>query len=108
MGIQNLVKFSPFILKIRSKNQILIFSYMSINSVANLQKKRGITIPMLDLVYGNMYTNVPILAQDIEQKPNSDRMSQRMTRDRKIDRASIALFSKRAIIKKSKCPAIRR
>ena len=67
---------------------------------------------MLDLVYGNMYTkvcrNAPILAQDIEQKPNSDRMSQRMTRDRKIDRASIAPFSKRAIIKKSKCPAIRR
>ena len=54
MGIQNLVKFCPFILKLLSKNQILT-SIKGHNSIANLRK---ITLykPKEDLVNDNMYT----------------------------------------------------
>ena len=48
MCIQNLVKFCPFILKIRSKNLILE-SIKGRNSVANLLKKQRFTILTLIL-----------------------------------------------------------
>ena len=48
MCIQNLVKFCPFILKIWSKNLILD-SIKHYNSVANLQKKKKITLLTLIL-----------------------------------------------------------
>ena len=66
MGIQNLVKFCPFILKIWSKNQILT-SIKGRNSVANLRKT---TITNVDLVNGDVYTKfgliLSIRSQDIE------------------------------------------
>ena len=68
MCIQNLVKFSPFILKIWSKNLILD-SIKGRNSVANLQK---ITIYFtnVDLVNDDVYTKfgliLSISSQDIE------------------------------------------
>ena len=74
MNIQSLVLFCQFILKILSKNQILI-SIKGRNSVANLRKTK-IYISNLDLVNHDVYTkvglNLFIRSQDIEQKPNSD------------------------------------
>ena len=74
MCIQNLVTFCQFVLKILSKNQILI-SIKGRNSVANL-RKTIIYNTKIDLVNDNVYTkfglNLSIRSQDIEQKPNSD------------------------------------
>ena len=68
MGIQNLVKFCPFILKIWSKNQILT-SIKGRNSVENL-RKTTIYNTNVDLVNDDVYTKLglilSILSQDIE------------------------------------------
>ena len=74
MCLQSLVSFCQFVLKILSKNQILI-SIKGRNSVANLQKTM-IYDTNVDLVNDNVYTkfglNRSIRFQDIEQKLNSD------------------------------------
>ena len=71
--IQNLVLFCQFVLKILSKNQILI-SNKGRNSVANLRKTM-IYNTNVDLADDNMYTkfglNRSIRFQDIEQRLNS-------------------------------------
>ena len=68
MGIQNLVKFCPFILKILSKNQILT-SIKGSYSVANL-RKTTIYNTDVDLVNDDVCTNfgliLSIRSQDIE------------------------------------------
>ena len=67
MGIQNLVKFCPFILKIWSKNQILE-SIKGRNSVATLRKTM-IYDNNVDLVNDDVYTKfgliLSIRSQDI-------------------------------------------
>ena len=74
IGIQNLVSFSQFVLKILSENQIRT-SIKGRNSVANLRK---ITIynTNVDLVNDDVYTKFGLIlsihSQDIEKKPNSD------------------------------------
>ena len=74
MCLQSLVSFCQFVLKILSKNQILI-SIKGRNSVANLRKTM-IYNTNIDLVNDNVYTkfglNRFIRFQDIEQKLNSD------------------------------------
>ena len=74
MCLQSLVSFCQFVLKILSKNQILI-SIKGLNSVANLRKTM-IYNTNVDLVNDNVYTNFglnrSIRFQDIEQKQNSD------------------------------------
>ena len=74
MYLQSLVSFCQFVLKILSKNQILI-SIKGCNSVANLRKTM-IYNTNVDLVNDNVYTkfglNRSIRFQDIEQKLNSD------------------------------------
>ena len=74
MCLQSLVSFCQFVLKILSKNQILI-SIKGRNSVANLRKTM-IYNTNVDLVNDNVYTkfglNRSISFQDIEQKLNSD------------------------------------
>ena len=74
MCLQSLVSFCQFVLKILSKNQILI-SIKGRNSVANLQKTM-IYNTNVNLVNNNVYTkfclNRSIRFQDIEQKLNSD------------------------------------
>ena len=74
MCLQSLVSFCQFVLKILSKNQILI-SIKGRNSVANLRKTM-IYNTNDDLVNDNVYTkfgfNRSIRFQDIEQKLNSD------------------------------------
>ena len=74
MCLQSLVSFCQFVLKILSKNQILI-SIKGRNSVANLRKTM-IYNTNIDLVNDNVYTkfglNRSIRFQDIEQKLNSD------------------------------------
>ena len=74
MCLQSLVSFCQFVLKILSKNQILI-SIKGCNSVANVQKTM-IYNTNVDLVNDNVYTkfglNRSIRFQDIEQKLNSD------------------------------------
>ena len=74
MCLQSLVSFCQFVLKILSKNQILI-SIKGRNSVANLRKTM-IFNTNVDLVNDNVYTkfglNRSIRFQDIEQKLNSD------------------------------------
>ena len=74
MCIQNLVFFCQFVLKILSKNQILI-SIKGRNSVANLQKTK-IYNTNIDLVNDNVLTKFGLIlsihSQDVEQKPNSD------------------------------------
>ena len=74
MCLQSLVSFCQFILKILSKNQILI-SIKGRNSVANLRKTM-IYNTNVDLVDDNVYTkfglNRSIRFQDIEQRLNSD------------------------------------
>ena len=68
MGIQNLVKFCPFILKIWSKHQILTL-IKGRNSVANL-RKTTIYNTNVDLVNDDVYTKfvfiLSISSQDIE------------------------------------------
>ena len=68
MGIQNLVKFCPFILKIWSKNEILT-SIKGRNSVTNL-RKTTIYNTNVDLVDDDVYTkfglSLSIRSQDIE------------------------------------------
>ena len=74
MCSQSLVSFCQFVLKILSKNQILI-SIKGRNSVANLRKTM-IYNTNVDLVDDNVYTkfglNRSIRFQDIEQRLNSD------------------------------------
>ena len=74
MCLQSLVSFCQFVLKILSKNQILI-SNKGRNSVANLRKTMIYNINV-DLVDDNVYTkfglNRSIHFQDIEQRLNSD------------------------------------
>ena len=74
MCLQSLVLFCQFVLKILSKNQILI-SIKGHNSVANLRKTM-IYNANIDLVNDNVYTkfglNRSIRFQDIEQKLNPD------------------------------------
>ena len=74
MSLQNLVSICQFVLKLLSKNQILI-SIKGRNSVANLRKTMIYNIKV-DLVNDNVYTkfglNRSIRFQDIEQKLNSD------------------------------------
>ena len=74
MCLQSLVSFCQFVLKILSKNQILI-SIKGRNSIANLLKTI-IYDTNVDLVDDNVYTkfglNRSIRFQDIEQKLNSD------------------------------------
>ena len=74
MCLQSLVSFCQFVLKILSKNQILI-SIKGHYSVANLRKTM-IYNTNVDLVNDNVYTkfglNRSIRFQDIEQKLNSD------------------------------------
>ena len=74
MCLQSLVSFCQFVLKILSKNQILI-SIKGRYSVANLRKTM-IYNTNVDLVNDNVYTkfglNRSVRFQDIEQKLNSD------------------------------------
>ena len=74
MGLQRLVSFCQFVLKILSKNQILT-SIKGRDSVANLRKTR-IYNTNVDLVNDNVFTkfglNRSIRFRDIEQKPKSD------------------------------------
>ena len=74
MCLQNLVKFSPFILKIWSKN-LNLEAIKGCNSVANL-RKTTIYFTNVDLVNDDVYTKfgliLSIRSQDIELKPNSD------------------------------------
>ena len=74
MGIQNLVKFCPFILKIWSKNQILT-SIKGRKSVVNL-RKTTIYDTNVDLVDDDVYTKFGLIlsvrSQDIDKKTNSD------------------------------------
>ena len=74
MCIQKLVLFCQFVLKILSKNRILI-SIKGSNPFANLQKTK-IYNTIIDLVNDNVFTKfgliLSIRSQDIEQKPNSD------------------------------------
>ena len=74
MCLQNLVSFCQFVLKILSKNHILI-SIKGRNSVANLRKTMNYNTNV-DLVNDNVYTkfglNRSIRFQDIERKLNYD------------------------------------
>ena len=74
MCLQSLVSFCQFVLKILSKNQILI-SIKGRNSIANLRKTMNYNTNV-DLVNDNVNTkfglNRSIRFQDIEQKLNSD------------------------------------
>ena len=74
MCLQSLVSFCQFVLKILSKNPILM-SNKGRNSVANLRKTM-IYNTNVDLNDDNVYTkfglNRSIRFQDIEQKLNSD------------------------------------
>ena len=74
MSLQSLVSFCQFVLKILSKNQILI-SIKGRNSVAN-SRKTMIYNTNVDLVNDKVYTkfglNRSIHFKDIEQKLNSD------------------------------------
>ena len=80
-GIQNLVGFCQFVLKILSGNEILT-SIKGRNSVKILQKMTGnnpkldLVNPKLDLVNDDGHTKfgriLSIRSQDIERKRNSD------------------------------------
>ena len=74
MCLQNLVSFCQFVLKILSKNHILI-SIKGRNSVANLRKTMNYNTNV-DLVNDNVYTKFgldrSIRFQDIERKLNYD------------------------------------
>ena len=73
-GIQNLVGFCQFVLKILSGKEILT-SIKGRNSVKILQKMTG-NNPKLDLVNVDVYTKfgriLSIRSQDIERNRNSD------------------------------------
>ena len=74
MGIQNLVLFCQFVLKILSKNQILT-SIKGRNSVVNLRKTKIYNTnvnPVNDNVYIKFGLKLSIRSQEIEQKQNSD------------------------------------
>ena len=73
MCLQSLVSFCQFVLKILSKNQILI-SIKGCNSVANLRKTMiyNTNVDVNDNVYTKFGLNRSIRFQDIEQKLNSD------------------------------------
>ena len=68
IGIQNLIKFCPYILKIWSKNQILE-SIKGRNSVANL-RKTTVCNTNIDLVNNDVYPKFGLIlsipSQDIE------------------------------------------
>ena len=74
MGIQNLVSFCLFVLKILSKNQILTW-IKGRNSVANL-RKTTIYNTNVDLVNDNVFTKfvliLSIRSEDIEKNTNAD------------------------------------
>ena len=74
MGIQNLVRFCPFFLKILSRNEILI-SIKGRNYVKILRKITG-NNPKLDLVNVDGHTKfgqiLSICSQGIERKRNFD------------------------------------
>ena len=74
MCLQSLVSFCQFVLKILSKNPILM-SNKGRNSVANLRKTM-IYNTNVDLIDDNVYTKFGLNRsnrfQDIEQKLNSD------------------------------------
>ena len=74
MGIQNLVGFRQFVLKILSGNEILT-SIKGRNSVKILQKNKG-NNPKLDHVIVDVHTKfgriLSMPSQDIERKRNSD------------------------------------
>ena len=73
-GIQNLVRFCQFVLKILSGNEILT-TIKGRNSVKILRKMTG-NNPKLDLVNVDVHTKfgriLSIRSQDIERKRNSD------------------------------------
>ena len=73
-GIQNLVGFCQFVLKILSGNKILT-SIKGRNSVKILRKMTG-NNPKLDLVNVDVHTKfdqiLSICSRDIERKQNSD------------------------------------
>ena len=74
MGIQNLVSFCQFVLKILSKNQIPT-RIKGRYSVANLRKTTicNYNIELVnDIVLRKFGLILSICFQDIEQKPNSD------------------------------------
>ena len=74
MCIQNLDRFSQFVLKILSGNEILT-SIQGRNSVIILRKMTG-NNPKLDLVNVDVHTKfgriLSICSQDIERKRNSE------------------------------------
>ena len=73
MCLQSLVSFCQFVLKILSKNQILI-SNKGRNSVANLRKTMiyNTNVDLVDdKVYKKFGLNRSIRFQDIEQRLNS-------------------------------------
>ena len=74
MSIQNIVELCPSILKIWSKNQILM-SVKGSFYVANLRKMTlynpGIN-RVNDIAYTEFGLKMSISSQEIEQKPNSD------------------------------------
>ena len=74
MGIQNLVRFCQLILKIFSRNEILM-SIEGRNLVKILRNIMG-NNPNLDLVNVDVHTKfvqiLSIHSQDMERKPNSD------------------------------------
>ena len=74
MGIQNLVRFCKFVLKILSGNEILM-SIKGRNSVKILRKMMG-NNTKIDLVNADVHTKfgqiLSICSQDIEWKQNSD------------------------------------
>ena len=72
LGIQTLVKFCPFVLKILSGNKTLTL-VKGHNSIINLRKMTG-NSPNLDIVNMNAYIKfgeiLLICSQDIEKKGN--------------------------------------
>ena len=78
MGIQNMVRFCQFVLKILSGNEILT-SIKGCNSVNFFQKMMG-NNPKLDLVNVDVHTKfgqiLSICSHDIERKQNSDRITE--------------------------------
>ena len=74
MCFQSMVSFCQFVLKILSKNQILM-SNKGRNSVANLRKTMiyNTNVDLInDIVYTKFGLNQSIRFQDIGQKLNSD------------------------------------
>ena len=78
MCIQNLVLFCQFVLKILGKNQILS-PVKGGNSVAILRKTKNYNTNVDDNVHTKFGLNLSISFQDIVQKLNYDRMTERLT-----------------------------